>query len=64
MHVNHQAVVCVHLEQLGLSQVLRVHEVLDVHVLVGKDHVWMSVLVSWRFQVVHFQVLLLLILVY
>jgi hypothetical protein len=49
VHINHQAVVAVNLEEFVFSQILGVHEVLDVHMFVRKNHVGVSELVTRSF---------------
>jgi hypothetical protein len=63
VHINHQAVVAVNLEEFVFSQILGVHEVLDVHMFVRKNHVGVSELVTRSFKVVDSQVLVPLVLV-
>ena len=53
MHVYQQAVVGVDFEEFILSQTLGLNVMLNVNMLVRKNYIWMSKLVSWGFDVKH-----------
>ena len=53
VHIDQKTVVSINLEKFILSQILGVNIMLDVAVLMGKDNIWMSILVSWGLKVVN-----------
>ena len=57
VHIDEKTVVGVDLSELVFGQVSGVEVVLDIAVLVWKDDVWMSELVSWGFEIVDLEVL-------
>jgi hypothetical protein len=59
VHIDQKTVISINFEQFIFSQFLGVHIMLDITVLVGKDHIWMSVLVSWSLKIVDLKVLAL-----
>ena len=61
VHIDQKTVISINFEQFVFSQFFGVQIMLDVTVLVGKDHVWMSVLVSWSFKIVDLKVLALFV---
>ena len=57
VHVNHETVVAINFEQLILIQAVGLDELLDVHVLVRKNHIRCPKLVSGGIVVINLQVL-------
>ena len=56
MHVNHIGVKTIDIEHLVLVITINVDWMLDMEVFVWKDHLWLSIFVSWGSHIVDFEI--------
>ena len=61
MHVDHQAIVCINLNQFFFGEISSVDVILDIAMLMWKNHVWMSEFVSWSIEINNSKILVNLV---
>ena len=56
MHVNHIGVKTIDIEHLVFVITINVDWMLDMEMFVWKDHLWLSIFVSWGSHIVNFEI--------
>lgn len=63
VHVNQVTIVSINFQKLVSSEILYINIVLHTDMFMGKNHLWLAMLVAWSLHVIHFQILVFLILI-